>query len=202
MAPPRLKIYLLFAHPSFEKSRVQTHLLQAAQALPDVTVRDLYEEYPDFDIDVAREQKALLEHDIIVMQHPFYWYAAPPIVKQWIDLVLEHGFAYGREGKSLHGKWYMHATTTGAPGKAYHSDGHNRFTMRELLAPFDQTAFLCGMIYLAPFVVHASHLIDSPQDMTEPSRRYQQVLARLQTGDVDLEQACGADSIDVILRGR
>lgn len=202
MALDQRRIYVLFAHPSLEKSRIQAPLLKAAQNLPNTTIRDLYEEYPDLDIDVAREQQALRDHDIIVMQHPFYWYAAPPILKQWIDLVLEHGFAYGREGKALHGKWYMHATTTGAPDKAYKPEGHNRFTMRQLLAPFEQTAFLCGMIYLAPFVVHASHLIDSADAMQENSRRYHEVLSRLQGGDIDLEQACGAETIDVILENR
>ena len=31
---------------------------------------------------------------------------------------------------------------------------HNRFEIRHLLSPFDQTAHLCGMAWLEPFVVH------------------------------------------------
>ena len=55
----------------------------------------------NFFIDVHAEQKLLLDHDIIIWQHPFYWYSAPAIIKEWMDLVLEHGFAYGENGRSL-----------------------------------------------------------------------------------------------------
>ena len=61
-----------------------------------VRLHDLYEAYPDFLIDVEAEQALLLEHDVIVFQHPVYWYSSPAILKEWQDLVLEHGFAYGR----------------------------------------------------------------------------------------------------------
>ena len=60
-----------------------------------VELRDLYELYPDFYIDVAAEQEALGRSDVIVLQHPFYWYSTPAMLKEWQDLVLEHGFAYG-----------------------------------------------------------------------------------------------------------
>ena len=51
-----------------------------------------------------REQELLLQHKIIVWQHPFYWYSSPALLKEWIDLVLEHGWAYGRKGDMLKGK--------------------------------------------------------------------------------------------------
>ena len=69
------RILVLFAHPALERSRVQHSLLKAIAALPDVLINDLYENYPDFDIDVKREKKLLLAHDIIIWQHPFYWYS-------------------------------------------------------------------------------------------------------------------------------
>lgn len=43
------------------------------------------------------EQQLLLEHDIIVFQH-FYWYSCPAILKEWMDRVLEYGFALGLKG--------------------------------------------------------------------------------------------------------
>ncbi|MEJ2483901.1 MAG: NAD(P)H-dependent oxidoreductase, partial [Gemmatimonadota bacterium] len=132
-------------------------LVEGIRDLPGVTVHDLYEEYPELDIDVPREQELLLEHDVIVLQHPFFWYSTPAILKEWQDLVLEHGWAYGSEGRALHGKRILNAITTGGREVAYARDGHNRFTMRELLVPIEQTARLCGMTYLAPFVVHGTH---------------------------------------------
>ena len=61
----------------------------------------MYEKYPDFNIDVDYEKKLLEKNQIIIWQHPFYWYSAPPLLKQWIDLVLEFGWAYG-PGESDH----------------------------------------------------------------------------------------------------
>jgi glutathione-regulated potassium-efflux system ancillary protein KefG len=64
------KILVLFAHPAYHRSHANLRLVEAVRDLPDVTLHDLYEEYPDFNIDVRREQDALLAHDIVVFQHP------------------------------------------------------------------------------------------------------------------------------------
>jgi putative NADPH-quinone reductase len=92
---------LLFAHPAYQKSRVNRHLLAAAQQVEGVHIHDLYEEYPNFHIDVPREQNLLLEHDVVVFQHPFYWYSCPALLKEWLDLVLQHGFAFGDEENAV-----------------------------------------------------------------------------------------------------
>lgn len=173
------QILILFAHPALEKSRVQYRLAKAARALNGVHLHDLYELYPDFMVNVAREQQLLLEHDIIVFQHPLYWYSSPALLKEWQDLVLEHGFAYGYEGQSLQGKRLLNAISVGGSRETYCAEGNNHFTLRELLRPFEQTANLCGMMYLPPFAVHGTH------DMSEAvidtyAERYQQVLKRLQ----------------------
>ena len=80
------------------KSRINNELIKEVKSIEGVTFRDLYDEYPDFLIDIKREQESLLENDIIILQHPFYWYGCPAIVKEWVDLVLEYGFAYGPGG--------------------------------------------------------------------------------------------------------
>ena len=89
------RVLVLFAHPALERSRVNRHLVEVARAVPGVKVHDLYEVYPAFNINAKREQQLLLEHDVIVFQHPFYWYSTPAILKEWQDIVLEHGWAYG-----------------------------------------------------------------------------------------------------------
>jgi len=153
------KILLLFAHPRFERSRAQAALLEAAQRLPGVTVRDLYEIYPEFDVDVAAEQALLLEHDLIIWQHPLYWYSCPPLLKQWIDVVLTHGWAYGKNGTALEGKRIFSVVSTGGPQSSYQAEGWHRHTLREFLLPFEQTARVCRMEWLPPFVVHNTHQI-------------------------------------------
>lgn len=172
------KLLVLFAHPVLEKSRVHTRLLRHIQHLPDIYIHDLYESYPDLDIDVEREKKLLLDHDVIIFQHPFYWYSAPAIVKQWMDLVLEHNWAYGANGKMLVGKRVFNAISSGGKKEAYCSTGNNRFTIPQLLAPFEQTAILCGMKYLPPFVVHGTHRLPEA-DMEMYAVQYEQLLLSL-----------------------
>lgn len=191
-----LKVLILLAHPAYERSRVNRALCEAIADLVDVHVHDLYEAWPDLHIDVAREQDLLVQHDVIVIQHPFYWYSAPAIVKEWLDLVLEHGWAYGSAGKALHGKVFLNATTTGGQREAYQPQGYNRFTMRAFLAPFEQTACLCGMTYLAPFVVHESLKYRVPQDVQGEAARYRRLVEALRDGHVDLGAASRAEYLD------
>ena len=85
------KILVLFAHPAFERSTMHRSLLEHIQPLEEVTINDLNENYPDFEIDVEREKKVLLEHQVIIWQHPLFWYSGPALLKQWQDLVFQHG---------------------------------------------------------------------------------------------------------------
>jgi len=95
------RILILFAHPALQKSRVNRVLAGEVRDLDGVAFNDLYERYPEFDIDVTYEQGLLLSHDVIVFHHPFFWYSTPSLLKEWQDLVLAHGWAYGREGTAL-----------------------------------------------------------------------------------------------------
>jgi len=172
------RILVLFAHPALEKSRVNRRLIRGLDQLPGVTLRDLYQLYPDFYIDIQQEQELLLMHDIVVWHHPLYWYSVPPLLKQWIDLVLEHGWAYGKHGKLLKGKKLMNVFTAGGGREAYCENGYNRYTIREFLRPFEQTACLCNMHYLPPFVVHGTHNM-THLDMDHAANDYHKVLQTL-----------------------
>ena len=189
------RVLVLFAHPVLERSRVNRRLVAAIRDLEGVTLRDLYEDYPTLAIDVEREQRDLLAHDVIVFQHPFYWYSVPALLKEWQDLVLEHGWAYGAGGTHLRGKITLNVVTTGGPESAYQKGGYNRFTVRELLAPWDQTAHLCGMRYLAPFVVHAALRVASADELVPHQRAYRRLLEALRDDRVDLDAAARAEDL-------
>lgn len=179
--PAANRILVLFAHPAFHKSRVQRALADAARQVEGVTFHDLYERYPDFLLDVDHEQRLLLAHDLIVFQHPFYWYSSPAILKEWQDLVLEYGFAYGDEGVALRGKRLLSVLSAGGSRETYGPDGYNVFTLAQLLAPFEQTARLCGMEYLPPFVVHGARGLTRDQ-ISEHASEYAALLAAHRDG--------------------
>lgn len=153
MGSPRVLWYVF--HPDLDASRGNRALMDSVSDLPNVTLVDAYREWPDFGIDKDAEQDRLRAHDLVVFQHPFYWYSCPALFKEWMDRVLEYGFAYPpKEGTALHGKHWLSVITTGGPEWAYRGGGFNNFSMSELLKPFQQSAYLCGMRWHAPFIVY------------------------------------------------
>lgn len=182
-------ILVLYAHPRTERSRANRRLKRVAEGLDDVTVVDLYAENPTYDIDIDREQARLEDHDVIVVQHPVYWYSVPALVKEWIDLVLEWGWAYGPGGHALSGKLYLHAVTAGGQHAAYSAEGRNRLDLRGLFAPFEQTAMLCGMVYLPPFALFDANDQTEPAVLDAHAAGYARLLKALRDDTLDLERA-------------
>jgi glutathione-regulated potassium-efflux system ancillary protein KefG len=194
------RILILFAHPALRKSRINRRLIAEARKLSGITVRDLYEEYPDFMIDVKAEQALLESHDVILFQHPFYWYSCPAILKEWLDLVLEHGFAYGAEGKALEGKWQGSIISTGGPESAYGPGRLVKFSVRELLAPFEQTARLCRMTWLPPFLVQGSFLLEDAA-LERHAVDYVRVLELLRDGATDVDSLVKLERLNQLVEG-
>lgn len=180
------KILILFAHPRFEFSVINMELAKAAIRNPSVTFHDLYQAYPDFFLDIEHEHRLLIEHDVIIWHHPFYWYSCPPLLKQWIDIVLEYNWAYGQKGNYLKGKYIFNTITTGGANEAYQKEGKNRYTIRELLAPFEQTAILCKMEYLPPFAVQGTHRIEK-EEVKKHVSAYTELLNFISIEDNDLK---------------
>jgi glutathione-regulated potassium-efflux system ancillary protein KefG len=151
---------VVLGHPSPEDSRVNRHLADSLRGLPDVSVRDLAAVRGANGFDVTAEQEALRAHGTLVLQFPWHWYSVPGILKEWMDQVFTHGFAYGTGGDALHGKRLLVATSTGGPEESYAASGFNRFTMAELMRPIEATAHLCGMNMLPPLVLHGARAVD------------------------------------------
>lgn len=178
------RVLILFAHPRLQNSRTHSRLIHGLDTIRDITFHDLYERYPNFDIDVEHEQDLLANHEVIILQFPFYWYSCPPLVKQWTDLVLEHGWAYGSKGRALENKMLMLAISTGGRIEAYEKGGFNQFTVREFLTPFEQTAHLCRMKFIPPFVVHGTHLA-TESDINQAAEQYHEILRKFTGNQIE-----------------
>lgn len=202
---PENRVLLLFAHPSLHKSRVNRHLIAAAEKVEGVTVRHLYELYPDFMIDVEAEQELLRQHDVIVLQHPLFWYSCPSLVKEWLDLVLQYGWAYGENGTALQGKTFLQAVTCGGSAEVYCGAGRHGHSVRDFLLPFEQSARLCGMRYLAPFVVFGAGGLSGVDDVRPHAEAYVKVLKALRDGKIDRDSAeartCLNTDLSAIING-
>lgn len=184
---PKNKILILFFHPLFEKSSTNKALVQNIPDSKNITFHDLYEEYPNFDIDVKREQLLLSRHNIIIWHHPMYWYNCPPLMKQWIDMVLEYGWAYGKKGSALKDKIIFQVITTGGDKKSFCETGRDRYAIPNLLEPFYQTAKVCNMEYLPPFVVHGTYSM-TKEDYGKNGLVYGRFLDYLENNDLDINK--------------
>lgn len=178
-----MKVLVVFAHPSFESSRINLALHDAIKDLPGIVWHDLYDTYPHLIIDVQREQALLNEADALVLQHPMYWYSCPALMKNWLDSVLTLGWAYGEGGTALRGKAFLQAISSGGPDTVYQRGGYNNFTLAELLRPFEQTADLCEMPYHQPFLTQGVRNL-TEQILVAQAARYRNWISNIIAGNL------------------
>lgn len=132
---------IIVTHPNLESSVINKRWIAELEQHPqNYTVHHLDFLYPDGKIDVEQEQKMIESHDNIVFQFPFYWFNCPPLLKKWLDEVLTHGWAYGRNSEyKLKGKKIALAISTGIYEKDYCPTGQYKYTLAQLTAPFEVT---------------------------------------------------------------
>jgi len=173
------RVLVLVSHPNLEDSRINDALATAAGTVDGVTVRHIDSVLHENDghFDVEAEQALVDAHDVLVFQFPWYWYSAPAAVKQYLDDILTRGWAY-LGGNALEGKPVIFAISTGGIADAYRADGHNKFTMNELLAPYIATANMTKMSWNEPFVVHGVRTL-TDQELADSTLAYKELLATL-----------------------
>lgn len=189
------KLLVYYAHPGHKYSHANKAMVDVAKTISDITFVDLLSEYPRHNINVEREQTRLKDHDVILFQFPLFWYSTPSIIKEWQDLVLEHGFAYGSEGTALTGKTMMLAITAAGPVEAYATEGFQHFPLRTFLTPLEQTARLCHMNFAAPFVLHSALKAQSDGGIATHAAAYGQLLTALRDDTYDFAAAMDKDIV-------
>lgn len=183
-----MRILVLFAHPAFHKSKVNKMLVDGLADMEGVTFHDLYQVYPELEINVKREQELLLDHDVIILQFPLFWYSTPAILKEWQDLVLEHGWAFGSKGNKLQDKLFLCSITAGGPARAYQEGSFHNHTINQLLSPLKQTSLLCKMKPLPPFVVFGTHAIET-DEILDYKNDLHTLLNLLINNELDVDEA-------------
>jgi glutathione-regulated potassium-efflux system ancillary protein KefG len=170
-----MKIMVILAHPNFKESRANQILINELSKESNVFVRNLYQEYPNWIINIENEQQLLLEYDRIVFQFPFYWYSCPPLLKKWFDDVMQFGWAFGPGGENLKGKEFILATTTGGPKNAYQAGGGNWYTISEFFKPIQATIMRCNGTFLPTFITYNADK-GSEEYLLSQSKKYKEHL--------------------------
>ncbi|MGA9519785.1 MAG: NAD(P)H-dependent oxidoreductase [Trichococcus sp.] len=147
-----MQTLIIVSHPTLADSNAQRFLWESLPA-EGVTWHHLESVYPDGQINQEAEQQQLLQYDRIIFQFPFYWYSSPGLLKQWQDVVLTEGFAYGVDGSRLSEKEFGLVLALGVNECEYQAGGREGFTISELTRPYQAMATKCGMVYLPTLVV-------------------------------------------------
>jgi len=133
---------MIFTHPSIDYSIGNKIITDTFLAEKNTEIRHLDKLYPDFKIDAKAEQAALLTADTIVLQYPLFWYSTPALLKQWIDHVLQFGFAFGGKNYKLEGKKMIISFTMGSSIKEFPPEVIEKITFQ-----FKGIAKYCRMEY-------------------------------------------------------
>jgi glutathione-regulated potassium-efflux system ancillary protein KefF len=173
-------IDVVYAHPYPDHSIANRALVAALGELegPSLRIASLYDLYPDWAIDVQAEQEALDAAKLVIWQHPMHWYGCTPMLKLWFDKVLTLGWAFGKGGDALRGKTCLWVVTTGGNEQAYSAEGMHAHSIETFVPPMRQTAALCGMRFVEPFVLHGAHT-QSSAALALAGRAYRERVAAL-----------------------
>ena len=128
------KTLVVFAHPYLEHSTSNVELINFYVRHQHFTLRDLYEEYPDFHIAAFRERKRLQQYDRFIFQFPIIWFGIPPLLKLWIDEVLDRNWLTGEEINPLENKDIYIVVTTGGKERSFSKNGTYKYTIDEIIS--------------------------------------------------------------------
>ncbi|TCP97315.1 putative NADPH-quinone reductase [Cricetibacter osteomyelitidis] len=165
-------VLVISGHPNLSESVANSVILdELASGLKNVEIRKLDQLYPTKQFDIAAEQAALLNADVIVFQFPFSWYSLPGLMKLWLEEVFLHGFSHGSKGQ-LGGKKLIVSFTTGAPKAAYAKDAVMKHDVEDYMCQFESTAILCGLELQAPIYTNGvSYSARQTEELIEVQRQ-------------------------------
>mgnify|MGYP000961548187 CR=1 FL=1 len=122
-------------------------------------------------IDIKKEQELILKHDNIIFEFPLYWYSSPPILKKWLDDVLSFNWAYGNEYR-LKGKNIGFAVSVGGPETEYSKTGYVKFSMNEILIPFEATVEYIKANLISHYILFDAIESLSEEKLLESTKNY------------------------------
>ncbi|SFE94087.1 Putative NADPH-quinone reductase (modulator of drug activity B) [Paenibacillus algorifonticola] len=153
-----MKTLVIVTHPSIETSVINKRWTEELAKYPEkYTIHELHNAYPDGNIDVEKEQQLVEAHGHLVFQFPIYWFNCPPLLKKRLDEVLPYGWAYGSKGgDKFKNRKVALAVSAGIKKEDYREEGRYRYTLEQLLAPFETTFLYCNADYRSFFAFYGT----------------------------------------------
>ncbi len=165
---------VIVTHPKLGSSKINKRWIEELKKHEDhIIVHNLHATYPNLEIDVKEEQRLLESVDKVILQFPFYWFNCPPFLKKWIDDVLAHGWAYGKNsGYKLAGKKVALAVTAGIKEEDYRATGRYDYTLEELTRPFETTFKYVKADYKPLYAFYGEEHSPTQDDIDTNAKKY------------------------------
>lgn len=162
------KTLIIMAHSNPNDSKINKRIKKALENEEHITYKDIKSLYQDYNFDVKKEQKDLINAEKIIFQFPLYWWTAPAILKQWMDDVYAYDFAfkYDENGEwqalNLQNKEFQMIVTIGGSEEDYKNMD---IKVKDCLSSYSITASSLGMKELKPYFLYGvdSHKYTSEQ---------------------------------------
>lgn len=168
------KVTVILVHPNLPESKANKELVNSVNETDYISVFNLYEEQ-NARMGVDEWTEIIFESSVLVFQFPLYWMSAPYKLKKWLDEV----FISLSRTPVVMGKSLLVVTTTGSGCDTYRSGGKNRFTIDEILRPYQAIAIHSGMVWETPVVIFGAGAEDSGRAIAEGAIQYKQKLEEL-----------------------
>lgn len=142
---------VIFAHPYLEYSTSNKELINFYERHQHYEFRDIYEEYPDFHIAAFRERKRIFQFDRFIFHFPLVWFGVPPLLKLWLNEVLDQNWQKAGNENPLDGKSVIILITTISKESSFGRSGKYQYTTDELISEL--------LVSLRAFNANISHIM-------------------------------------------
>ena len=167
----KFKVIILLAHPNIQDSQANKALIENIKEYPYVGIINLY----DNPYDVEMQINMISNSKAVIFQFPLYWASAPSELKKWIDDV----FTPISKTNIVKDKPLQIITTTASEYEAYRSGGRNKFTLDELLRPYEMLANHSGMKWSTPMAVYGINTPSVAINIEKGKKEYRNIIEQL-----------------------
>ncbi|MGO2084186.1 NAD(P)H-dependent oxidoreductase [Vagococcus sp.] len=182
-----MKTLILVTHPNYDESNTQSFFKEACSELETVTIYRLAE-YKATEVLVL--QQLIRETDRLIFQFPLYWYSCPGELKIWID----HLWTPTLYQQNLVGKELGIVVSTGVSEEAFQAGGQEKFTLSELLRPFEALANKSKMLFMPIFSLANFNYL-SEEEKKVILINYQQYLTKINSPQFKIKEQWFIDNL-------
>jgi len=127
-----------------------------------------------FNEDIIKEQKKLLNANLLILQFPLWWGSYPAMLKGWIERIISSGYAYGSNFLLENKRVLLSVTTGGAK-----EDSEIEYYQKKIYELGTDIFTYAKMSVLKPIINHGPAYINDSQRQSLFENSEQQLISLL-----------------------